>query len=92
MMAWELLERNSLTAITETGREELGLRVMIAVFADDAAKDRLQEMTALFSAAVIYLVLRRRKIRRFNGLDLTDEVDWARIMAGVATMAATLSS
>lgn len=88
MMVWELVERNALTAIMETAREELGLRIAAELFAESAPTGRANAITALLGAGITYLVLRRRKIRWFNGIDLRSDEGWselndaARLMAG----------
>jgi AcrR family transcriptional regulator len=72
LMVWEMIERNELTAIMEEARESLGLRLMADLFADVADRAQLQVVSALLSAGVTYLALRRRKIRWYAGVDLLD--------------------
>ncbi|HEX4199252.1 MAG TPA: helix-turn-helix domain-containing protein [Caulobacteraceae bacterium] len=90
LMVWELVERNALTAITETARETMGLRIGAELFADVAEPELVGAVGALLSAGVIYLALRRRKIRWFNGIDLRSDAGWAQIRTAIATMTAGL--
>jgi AcrR family transcriptional regulator len=60
LMVWELVERNELTAIMEEARESLGLRLLAELFPDVADKSRLGAMSAVWSAGVAFLALRRR--------------------------------
>lgn len=91
LMVWELVERNALTAITETARETMGLRLIGEIFGDTAEPDQLGAVSALLAAGVTYLALRRRKIRWFNGVDLRSDQGWAQIRAAVVAMTAGLS-
>jgi AcrR family transcriptional regulator len=92
MMVWELVERNELTAIMETAREELGLRIAAELFDDALPDGRANAITALLGAGITYLVLRRRKIRWYNGIDLKSDEGWdelkeaARLMAGALAL------
>ena len=86
LMVWELVERNELTAIMEEARETLGLRLMAELFPDVPDKTMLQAVSALLSAGVAYLALRRRKIRWYAGLDLKSDSAWTDLAAAVVTM------
>jgi len=90
LMVWELVERNALTAIMEEAREDLGLRVLAQLFPDVADRSRLGAMSAVLSAGVAYLALRRRKIRWFSGVDLRSDEGWKEIVSAIEVMAATL--
>ncbi len=92
LMVWELVERNALTAIMEEARETLGLRVMRELFADVADKARLGAISAVLSAGVTYLALRRRKIRWYAGVDLKSDAGWAEIAEAIRAMTAHLDS
>ena len=91
LMVWEMVERNALTAITETAREAMGLRIVDELFSDAREPDKLGAVSAVLSAGVTYLALRRRNIRWFNGVDLRSEEGWAQIRAAIAVMTAGLS-
>ena len=90
LMVWELVERNELTAIMEEVREQLGLRILSELFADVADTAGLRAMSAVLSAGVTYLALRRRKIRWYSGVDLKSDEGWMQIATAIQTMAAAL--
>lgn len=91
LMVWELVERNELTAIMETARETMGLRLARELFGDAGDPERLNAVTALLAAGVTYLALRRRKIRWFNGVDLKSDAGWQQIRAAVVLMTSALA-
>ncbi|MDP3854329.1 TetR/AcrR family transcriptional regulator [Phenylobacterium sp.] len=91
LMVWELVERNELTAIMETAREEMGLRLAREIFAGGGGRAaQINAVSALLGAAVTYLALRRRKIRWFNGVDLRSDEGWAQLREAVRQMTAVL--
>jgi hypothetical protein len=92
LMVWELVERNELTAIMEEAREAMGLRLLAELFPDVADKTRLAAMSAVLSAGVAYLALRRRKIRWFSGVDLKSDHGWKEIAFAIEAMAACLDA
>ncbi len=92
LMVWELVERNALTAIMEEARESLGLRLLTELFPDVADRSRLMAMSAVLSAGVSYLALRRRKIRWFSGVDLKSDEGWKQIACAIEAMAACLDA
>ena len=87
LMVWELVERNDLTVIMEEARETMGLKLMADVFPDAPDPTRLAAMSAVLTAGITYLALRRRKIRMFGGLDLKSDEGWAAIQSAVSVMA-----
>lgn len=91
LMAWELIERNDLTAIMEEAREQLGMRLMQELFPDVEDKAMLQSFSALHSASVTYLALRRRKIRWYAGLDLTTPAAWDQLDRAIELMTRVLN-
>ena len=92
LMVWELVERNALTAIMEEAREQLGLRVLETLFSDVADAAGLRAMSAVMSAGVTYLALRRRKIRWYGGVDLRSDEGWADIAMAIGRMAASMET
>jgi AcrR family transcriptional regulator len=90
LMVWELVERNDLTAIMEEARESLGLRLLAELFPDVTDRGRLAAVSAVLSAGVTYLALRRRKIRWYSGVDLKSEDGWSQIAAAITEMAVAL--
>jgi AcrR family transcriptional regulator len=86
ILAWELSERNEVTARLEEVRERRGL-VLSAVLARDVPSGvDVAALAGLFSGAVHYLLLRARKIRLFNGIDLHTEEGWLRLEAAGRAM------
>ena len=92
LMVWELVERNALTAIMEEAREQLGLRLLETLFSDVADAAGLRAMSAVMSAGVTYLALRRRKIRWYGGVDLRSDEGWADIAMAIGRMAASMET
>jgi AcrR family transcriptional regulator len=90
LMVWELVERNDLTAIMEEARESLGLRLLAELFPDVTDQQRLRAVSAVLSAGVTYLALRRRKIRWYSGVDLKSEEGWREIASAIEAMATNL--
>ena len=90
LMVWELVERNALTAITETARETMGLRIGREIFDDVEDPAQISAISAVLAAGVTYLAIRQRKIRWFNGIDLKSDQGWAQIRAAIAVMTAGL--
>lgn len=90
LMVWELVERNALTAIMETAREKMGLRLGREIFDDAADPAFVNALFALLGAGVTYLALRRRKIRWFNGVDLRSDDGWQQLQAAAQRMAGAL--
>ena len=84
ILAWETVERNELTAILETVREESALRLLKA--APTSGGGDLAAVTALLAGAINYLLVRSRLIRMFNGIDLQSEAGWKRLEAAVTEL------
>jgi len=91
IMAAELSERNELTAILETEREEWGAEAG-NLLGSDAWERRpaLRATTLLLVAGVQYLLIRSRTIRLFGGLDIRSDRDWAALKAAVRQLALDL--
>ena len=91
IMAAEITERNELTAILETERESWGAEAA-RLLGDDAWEQRpaLRGVTLLMVAGVQYLLVRRRTIRLFGGLDIRSDRDWATLKASVRELARLL--
>ena len=91
IMAAELSERNELTAILETEREEWGAEAS-RLLGSDAWERRpaLRGTTLLLVAGVQYLLIRARTIRLFGGLDIRSDRDWAALKAAVRALALDL--
>lgn len=85
LMAWEIVERNALTAVAEEARERLGLQIITELFGDED-KATMAAVTALLASALTYLLLRRRKITTFDGLDLHSQASWDLFLDTAARM------
>jgi AcrR family transcriptional regulator len=89
ILAWELSERNEVTARLEDVRERRGLALMAAltVGAPSLVEHAdLAAVSAVLAGSVHYLLLRARKIRVFNGIDLHTDEGWARLTAAASAM------
>ena len=91
IMAAELSERNELTAILETEREQWGAEASRLLGSDAwARRPALRATTLLLVAGVQYLLIRSRTIRLFGGLDIRSDADWAALKAAVRQLALDL--
>jgi AcrR family transcriptional regulator len=81
ILAWELSERNEVTARLEAVRERRGLALSEVLAQGAPSGADVAAIAGLFAGAVHYLLLRARKIRLFNGIDLSTEQGWARLQA-----------
>ncbi|WP_028455975.1 TetR/AcrR family transcriptional regulator [Chitinilyticum litopenaei] len=91
ILAAEIASRNELTAILESEREQWGQQVEALLGADVARQaPELRGISLLLIAGVQYLLLRARTIRRFGGLDLASDADWAQLKAAIRGMALRL--
>jgi AcrR family transcriptional regulator len=86
ILAWELSERNEVTARLEEVRERRGLQLMKALAHDAPPRVDVPAVAGLFASSVHYLILRARKIRVFNGIDLRTEEGWTRLEAAAKAM------
>ena len=91
VLAAEVVERNELTAILETEREQWGQEVA-ALFGGTEFRSRpeLLGITLLLVAGVQYLLVRARKIRHFGGIDLHSDAGWAALKQALRAMARPL--
>jgi AcrR family transcriptional regulator len=92
LMVWELVERNALTAIMEAARETMGLRLAREIFDDASDPGFVKAFFAMVGAGIMYLALRRRKIRWFNGIDLRNDEGWDQLVSAVWLMAEALET
>jgi AcrR family transcriptional regulator len=86
ILAWELSERNEVTARLEEVRERRGLELMMVLARDLAPGVDLAAVASILAGGVHYLLLRARRIRVFNGIDLRTEEGWSRLEAAARTM------
>ncbi len=92
LMVWEMVERNALTAIAEEERERAALALLSDLFSDVGEPGGVNGVAAILGAAMSYLILRRRKIRWFSGVDLRSDEGWAQLEQAVALMAGSLAT
>jgi AcrR family transcriptional regulator len=84
IMAWEMVERNELTAELERIREESMLRLLRVITPEpvepaDPLPD-IEAISAIFGAAINYLAVRSRHIHVFSGVDALDRPEgWKRL-------------
>jgi AcrR family transcriptional regulator len=86
MMAWETVERNKLTAIVETEREEMSNRIADLLFPEIATLPEIAGAMALIGAAINYLAMRQRKIRIYSGVNIRTDEGWQRLIDAIAMM------
>jgi AcrR family transcriptional regulator len=91
ILAAEVLERNPLTAILETQREEWGERASQLLGGEDFARHpEWRGLTLLLVAGVQYLLLRSRKIRIFGGIDLRSDAGWDELKMSLRSASAQI--
>lgn len=91
VLAAEVEERNELTAILETEREEWGAEAA-RVLGGPAFEQvpHLRGATLLLVAGAQYLILRARRIRLFGGIDIQSDAGWAELKASIRALAQQL--
>ncbi len=86
ILAWETVERNELTIPFESIREEVGQQLSCLFEQHTGTKGDLQATFALFSAAINYLAVRARKIKRFVGVPIDQDQGWKQLITAMRTM------
>ena len=86
ILAWELVERNEVTAQLEDVRERRGLALMGALAAGLEGSHDLAAVSAILGGGIHYLLVRARLIRVFNGIDLRTDAGWSRLAAAARAM------
>ena len=91
ILAAEIVQRNELTAILETEREQWGARAeQVLGGAEWRERPHLQGTTLLWIAGVQYLLVRARTIRIFGGIDLRTDAGWSALKDSLRTSARLL--
>ena len=74
ILAWEMVERNEVTAVLEDLRERQAQR-FYQIFGEaiQGSSVDLRMLPTILICAIHYILLRARKINRFGSLDLRDE-------------------
>ena len=83
IMAWELIERNQLTADLEDLRENRMMRFFEAFMSDSRHHPDFLAISAIVGAAINYLVTRSRHTGFFSGVDLTDDAGWQSLLTAI---------
>ena len=86
ILAWEMIERNELTAELETIRENTMMNFFDMFFPSTDEGPDIAAMGAIIGAGVSYLVCRGRQITIYNGVDLQSEAGWRRLEKAIDTM------
>ena len=91
ILAWEMLERNELTAHLEEVREQQGLELTKRLADEMEARegpDRIDlgALAAILAAAINYLAARSRKIDWYNGVSLKEDAGWRRLTGTMRTI------
>jgi len=80
IMAWELVEQNELTEVLREVRENMSIKLFHEFSAKIGDVDAdIAAMVTLLSAAVNYLLLRRRDTEIYNTIDIRSQKGWERI-------------
>ena len=80
IMAWELVEQNELTEVLREVRENMSIKLFHEFSAKIGDVDAdIAAMVTLLSAAVSYLLLRRRDTEIYNTIDIRSQKGWERI-------------
>jgi AcrR family transcriptional regulator len=86
ILAWEMIERNELTAELEAIRENTMMNFFDMFFPSKDKGPDIAAMGAIIGAGVSYLVSRGRQISIYNGVDLQSEAGWQRLESAIDTM------
>ena len=82
ILAWEMIERNELTAHLEEVRERKGLELTetFSTKGDTTASDvDLAALIAISVSSINYLAARSRMISVFNGIEIREDEGWERL-------------
>ena len=94
ILAAEILQRNELSAILETEREQWGEQasVLLASGPEFEARPEMHGLTILLIAGVQYLLVRARTIRIFGGIDIREDAGWNVLKQSARALGQTLLS
>jgi AcrR family transcriptional regulator len=91
ILAAEIVQRNALTALLESEREQWGADAARLLGGETfARRPEWQGLTILLVAGVQYLLLRSRTIRIFGGIELREDSGWAALKSSIRSTAETL--
>ncbi len=86
VLAGEVASRSPFHAPLEAAREQFGRALGELVQARIPPGVDLEAVTAIASAAVHYLALRARFIKRYNGVAIDEDAGWRRLEAAMTAM------
>jgi hypothetical protein len=86
ILAWEMVERNKLTAELETIRENTMMNFFDMFFPAMNNGPDIAAVGAIIGGGVSYLVTRARQIHLYNGVDLQSEAGWQRLEKAIDTI------
>jgi AcrR family transcriptional regulator len=91
ILAAEVNDRNELTAILETEREQWGEEAARVIGGPEFARvPHATALTVLLVVGVQHLLVRSRKVRTFSGIDVRTDAGWADLKGGIRTLATRL--
>jgi len=90
ILAWEIVERNGLTAELELVRSAFNVQLVGVVTSGLGREVDIIAMSTVISSTTHYLLLRARHIRTFAGIDLHSEEGWSRFTEPLCRMATAL--
>jgi AcrR family transcriptional regulator len=89
ILAWEMVDRNELTAHLEEIREQQGVNLTEALggagISNSLSVD-INAIAAIFAAGINYLAARSQKIRIFNGVEIKEDDGWKRLTGSIRTL------
>ena len=83
IMAWELIERNQLTADLEDLREHRMVQFFKEFMPESIHHPDFLAISAIVGAAINYLVTRSRHTRFFSGVDLSQDSGWQSLLTAI---------
>ncbi len=86
ILAWEMIERNELTIVLESVRENTMMNFFDMFFPSTDKGPDIAAISAIIGAGISYLVSRGRQISIYNGVDLQSEAGWQRLVKAIDAM------
>ncbi len=83
ILAWEMVERNKLTADLQDLRENRMLQFFEEFMPEHIHRHDFLAITAIVGAAINYLVTRSRHTRVFSGIDLSQDSGWLSLILAI---------
>jgi AcrR family transcriptional regulator len=86
ILAWEMVERNELTAELEAIRENTMINFFEMFFPPSDEGPDIAAAGAIIGAGISYLATRARQISVYNGVELQSELGWQRLERALNTI------